>query len=141
MAQVHTFPLLTSLFSDTRLAGQYPGDGADPEPFQVELGELLAFFAADLAAATPAVTVSNGDTVAVAAGRLIFCIAIEAPSGDRTVKVGTTAGADDIMELTDITNGQDFTYTLNFYTSTSKTLHFTTTGGTISVLVFTKAKA
>ena len=87
-----------------------------------------------------AVTISSGGTIVVAAGSLIEVISVEAQSGSRTFKVGSSAGADDVVELTTIPTLTDFSYTINKYTSSALTLYFTITGGTASVIVFTKIK-
>jgi hypothetical protein len=141
MAQVHTFSLITELFSDTRIPLQYLGGGNAPAARQVELMLLVEYIAAQLAIATEAVSVTSGDTIAVTGGNLIACIAVEAAVGARTMKIGTSAGAEDVMELTSIPSATDFTFTLNRYTSTTLTLHFTLTGGSASILVFTEPKA
>lgn len=142
MAQVHTFTLLTELFSDTRLPLQYPGGGNPPATRQVEMTLLLEYIAEQLLLGTPAVLVETGNTIVVTGGTLIQCIAVEAdPVGDRTIKIGTSAGADDILEETTIPDDVDFSYTLNRYTSTTLTMHFTLTGGDASVLVFKSYKS
>lgn len=141
MSKVHTFPVVTSLFSDTRFPLQYLGGGNSPAASQVEMAVLLEYIAEQLAVGTAAQVVASGDTIATVGGNLIQCIAIEAQSGSRTIKIGTTAGAEDVLELSTIPTDTDFTFTLNRYTSSTLTLHFTLTGGTASVLVFTRPKA
>jgi hypothetical protein len=141
MSKVHLFPEITEVFDDTKLPLQSLGDGQDPEASQVRLDVLGDFFAVYLGIGTTAQTVSDGDSIAVAGGNLIMCIAIEAPTGARTVKIGTTAGGEDIMEESGVPDGVDLTHTFMKYTSTPLTLHFTITGGTCSVLVFTKPKS
>jgi hypothetical protein len=140
MAQVHTFPLVEELLPGFRLPLQYLGTGEIPVASQVEDTVLLAWLIDQLSLSTSAQSVVTGDTIAVTGGNLIECIVVEAAAGSRTIKIGTSAGADDILELTTIPTNTDFTYTMNKYTSTTITLHFTLTGGGASVVLFLKAK-
>lgn len=141
MPQVHTFSVITELFADTRLPLQYLGGGNSPAPRQVELSLLIDYLAEQLGAVTTPETIASGDTIAVTGGNLIQCIAVESAVGSRTIKIGTTAGAEDILELTTIAAETDFTFTLNRYTSVTLTMHFTLTGSGASVLVFTRPKS
>lgn len=141
MAQVHTFSLLTSLYGDTRLPLQYPGNGGSPAPRQIELSLLAEWLATQFGIGVAPQTVSTGGTLSVGAGNLLQVIAIKAAVGARTIKIGTTAGGEDILELTSIASGSDFSATVNRYTSSSLTLHFTITGGTADVLLFTQPEA
>lgn len=141
MSKVHTFPVITDLYSDTRIPLQYLGGGNSPAASQVSMLVLLEYIAEQLAVGTAPQTIASGDTIATVGGNLIQCISVEAQSGSRTIKIGTSAGADDVLELSTIPTDTDFTFTLNRYTSTTLTLHFTLTGGTASVLVFTRPKA
>lgn len=140
MAQVHTFSITTDLFSDTRLPLQYRGGGNPPGARQVEMSTLLEFIAAQLGVGTEVQTVEDEDTIEVSGGNLITCLAVEAASGSRTIKVGTTAGGDELIEETTIPTDTDYTFTLNRYTSTTLTMYFTLTGGNADVLVFKLSK-
>lgn len=84
--------------------------------------------------------ISNGGTVVVPDGTFIEAIVIESQPGSRTAKIGTSPGAEDIMEMTTIPTNTDMAFTLNRYTSASLTLHFALTGGTANVIIFTKSK-
>ena len=141
MGLVHTFNLVTELFTDTRFPLQYPGGGNPAAAKQVELSLLVEFLATQLAIGTTAQTIVTGDTISVTNGNLITCIAVEAVTGARTIKIGTTAGADDVLEEMTIPTLTDLTFTLNRYTSTGLTLHFTLTGGSADVLLFTQSKS
>jgi len=139
----HLFDDIGFLYRTTQLYTQRRQAMESPDNYKFTIEDLATFLIAEfgLEGPTSAVTISTGDTVAVPAGSMIEAIAIEAQSGARTVKIGTTAGSDNIMELSTIPTDTDFTFTLNRYTSSLLTLHFTITGGTASVIVFTKSKA
>lgn len=141
MAQVDTFPLITNLYSDTRIPIQYPGNGDPNVPKQFELGVLFDWMVSMLGLGTAPQTVSDGGTISVGGGNLINVIAVKAATGARTIKIGTTAGGDDVLEASDIDSGSDFSASIGRYTSTSLTLHFTLTGGSASVLVFLSPEA
>ncbi len=137
MAEVHLFTALTTLTDTFRIPIQYLGDAESPAARAIPAALLLEWLQANLeGVGAAAVTVATGGTVVVPAGNLLTVLAIEANATARTVKIGTSSGADDILELTSIPSNSDFSLTLNRYTSTSLTLHFTLTGATASVLTF-----
>lgn len=145
MSQVHTFTLLTELFADTRLPLQYPGNGASPAPRQVRLDVLLAWLQDNLdfpaGDAPTAQEIADGDSLVIAAGTLIETIVFEYASGSRTVKVGTSAGGDDILEETTIASNAELAHTVNrYWTNSGTSLWFTVTGGPVSVVVFKRMK-
>lgn len=136
MSQVHTFPLVTTLHTDTRVPIQYPGNGDPNVPKQFELALLLEWVAGMIGFGATPETVADGGTIVVGGGNLINVIAVKAATGARTIMIGTSAGTDDVLEASDIETDTDFSATIGRYTSTSLTLHFTLTGGSASVLVF-----
>jgi len=141
MSAVHTFPTITTLYSDTKIPLQSLGGGAGNAARQFELSVLLDWLLVQMGIGTVAQTISTTATIAVSGGNLLQVIAVKAQSGSRTIKIGTTAGGDDVLELSTIPTNTDFSLTLNRYTSTTLTLHFTLTGGTADVLMFTKPEA
>lgn len=146
MAQVHTFSIISELFTDTRLPLQYQGGGNPPAASQVTLATLLAWLQDNLdfptGDAVAAQQIDDGDSLAIAAGTLIEVIVFEFASGARTVKVGTSAGGDQILEETVIAANSELSHTVNrYFTNSGTSLHFTVTGGPVSVLVFKRMKA
>ena len=146
MAQVHTFTLLTELFTDTRLPLQYPGGGNPAAARQVALSVLLDWIEANItlpASDAPAAQeIDDGDTIVIAAGTLIETIVFEYASGSRTVQIGTSIGADDILESTVIASNSELSHTVNrYWTNSGTSLWFTITGGPVSVVVFKRSKA
>lgn len=127
MAQVHTFALESTLYSDTRLPLQFLGGSRSPAPRQVELSTLLAWIEANMANTSP-MTVStstiNGaaTSIAVASGKLVSkIIVIGSTSG--TFSVGTSAGGTQILNAESFdTDGAVFA--LDRYFHTGGTLHF-----------------
>ncbi len=101
---------------------------------------LLDWILANIGIGTAPVTVADGGTIAVTGGNLIDVIAVKAATGARTIMIGTSAGTDDILSACDIDSDSDFSASIQRYTSTSLTLHFTLTGGSAAVLVFTRAE-
>lgn len=125
MSLVHTFPLVTEVYSDTRLPLQYPGNGGAPAAKQVELSLLLEWVEENITASPFSVqsaTVANNGTVAVAAGRMVAkIVVIGGASG--TFNLGTTASGTEIMEsATFDTDGA--VYALDNYFNSGGTLHF-----------------
>lgn len=127
MAQVHTFALESTLYSDTRLPLQFLGGSRSPAPRQVELSTLLAWIEANMANTSPmsvTTTTINGATtsIAVGSGKMVSkIIVIGSTSG--TFSVGTSAGGTQILDgETFDTDGA--VYTLDRYFHTGGTLHF-----------------
>ncbi len=136
MGKVHTFALATEIFDDTRIPFQYVGGGGTNAPRQMALTLLLEYVRESLGLFPAPVTVEDSDSIAIAGGHLIQVIAVKAATGARTIMIGTSAGTDDVLEASDIDSDTDFSATINLYTSTGITLHFTLTGGDAEVLVF-----
>jgi hypothetical protein len=127
MAQVHTFALESTLYSDTRLPLQYLGGSRSPAPRQVELSTLLAWIQANMGNTSPMSVSSNsidGSTtsIAVASGKMVSkIVVIGSTSG--TFSLGTSAGGTQILDgETFDTDGA--VYTLDRYFHTGGTLHF-----------------
>jgi hypothetical protein len=139
MPLVHAFPTVTSLADGFRIPFQYLGTGVDPAAKAIPDSVLLDWIIENIGLTTASQTVTTGGTIAVAAGSLIQAISIKAATGARTVKIGTSSGADDILGESDIDSATDFTAQLYRYTSSAITLHFTLTGGSAAVLVFSKS--
>ena len=91
--------------------------------------------------AVAAQQIDDGDSLTIAAGTLIEVIVFEYASGSRTVKVGTSAGGDQILEETVIPANGELSHTVNrYFTNSGSALHFSVTGGPVSVLVFKRVK-
>lgn len=137
--KVHLFPTVDELNEGFRIPFQYLGTSIPPAARAIPDTLLIDWIISQLQLQTPVQTVADGGTVTVAAGLLITHIAIKAASGDRVVKIGTTPGGDDIMEGADVMDGQDFTASIGRYSTSSLTLHFSISGGSAQVLVYTKS--
>lgn len=137
MSQVHTFPTVTELLDGFRIPFQYIGTGQPAAAKAIPDTVLLDWILANIGLGPTAQTVATGGTIAVGGGNLINIIAVKAAAGARTIKIGTSSGADDILGETDIESSTDFSASIGRYTSAGLTLHFTLTGGSASVLVFT----
>jgi len=137
MSKVHTFPLVSEVFEDTRLPLQYPGNGASPAPKQVELSLLLAWVESNITLpANPisiqSVSVTTGSpNVSVSAGRLALAFVITG-SGSGTFNLGTAPGGSDILagEAYDTTG---MLYFVPRYFPTSGSLCFDGFSGTLTV--------
>lgn len=137
MAQVHTFPTVTELVAGFRIPFQYIGTGQPAAAKAIPDTVLLDWILSNINQGPTAQTVATGGTIAVGGGNLINVIAVKAAAGARTIKIGTSAGGDEILGETDIESSTDFSASIGRYTSSGLTLHFTLTGGSASVLVFT----
>ena len=140
MAEVHNFPQVSTLLPGFRIPFQYIGTGEPPAAKAIPDSVLLDWIIENLGLSTTAQTLSSGDTISAPIG-LLQVIAVKSAVGARTIKVGTSAGADDILDLTDIDSGSDFSASIHRYTSSILTLHFTITGGTADVLIFSKSSS
>jgi len=136
MSKVHTFPLLTEIYSDTRLPLQYPGNGAAAAKKQIELSLLLTWIEANIAFpstfSVQSETVTGGSpSIAVSAGRLVLGMLITG-DGSGTVDVGTAPGGSNIL------GGESYSTTPAFffvpwYFDSSGTLNFDGFSGTLTV--------
>lgn len=137
MSKVHTFSLLTELFSDTRLPLQYPGNGAPAAPRQIELSLLLGWIEDNITLPAPALTVQSASVttvspnISVSAGRVVLGFAITG-GGSGTFNLGTSPGGSDILagEAYDTTG---LLYFVPRYFPSGGTLCFDDFGGTLTV--------
>jgi len=136
--KVNLFPLVSALYSDTRLPLQYPGNGEQPAPKQVSLELLLSWLQANLGMGSSLVTVS-GSTYAytIPAGVWLIAFAVEGAS-TFTFNVGNSAGGSEIIYEGTHTSGQADSFpTLLYGGDSGKTIYFSGLSGTndISFLV------
>jgi hypothetical protein len=136
MAAVHTFPLITELFDDTRIPLQYLGDGNPPAASAFELSLLADFLATKsrFQVTTSSITTS-AKSIAIAAGRLVAKIVVIG-SASGTFALGTTPDGTEIHEKEDYdTDGAVFL--LDRYFHSSGTLYFSAfgSGDTLTVKV------
>lgn len=100
MPKVHLFPTIPSLSAGFRIPLQYLGTSETPAASAVADTVLLAWILANLPAnpiSVQSATVSNGGTVAVAAGRQVLeMLVIGGSSG--TFNLGTSASGTEVME-------------------------------------------
>lgn len=137
MSKVHTFPLISEAYSDTRLPLQYPGNGAAAAPKQMELSLLLSWIEANITLPTnpisvQSVSVTTGSpNISVSAGRLVLGFAITG-GGSGTFNVGTAPGGSDILGGEAYDNTGLFYFVPRFYPS-SGSLCFDGFSGTLTV--------
>ena len=137
MAKVHTFPLVSDLYSDTRLPLQYLGGGESPAASQVALSTLLTFLEANLAFPSGPVTISSAtitgasNSMAIPAGRILSKVVVVS-AGHDDFQLGTTDGGSELVE-----DGQSSTagevYVLERYFVSSGTIYFTGMSGNLTV--------
>lgn len=140
MSQVHNFPLITTIFPDTRLPLQYPGDSFPPAPRQIEIATLLGFIEANLniaSAAPQTATITGASTsVSIPAGRLVEKIVVLG-SGAGTFNLGSTAGANNILDTADY-DADGAVHTFDRYFHAAGALHFSAFSGTLTVKIYSR---
>ena len=88
--------------------------------------------------ASPAVSVSvvNGTTYALAAGKKLDSISVVPASGDRLISVGYTAGAGDVLDNEDVLSNDGTSWPIGRRYHTGKTLHFSQFTGEVILYIF-----
>lgn len=69
-------------------------------------------------------SVVDGTTYSIPAGKLLFSIAVIPASGDRILSAGYTAGATQILDSEEITSNDGPTFTMGRRFNTATTIHF-----------------
>lgn len=138
--QVHTFPLVTTLYADTRFPLQHLGNGEPPEASQVELSVLLAWMQSnltlpDMGVSTATVTVGV-PSVSIAAGKLVEKIVVIGSSGG-TFSLGTTVGGSQILSGENYDTG-GVVYAFDKYFAASGSLFFSGFTGTLTVKIYAR---
>lgn len=139
MAQVHTFPLTTNLFPDTRLPFQFPGNGGSPAAKQVELSVLLAWIETNMAVPSgvqTATITSGSSSAAVSSGKLVEKIVVIG-TGAGTFNLGTTVGGSDILAGESYDTG-GVVYVFDKYFNAAGALHFSGFTGTLTVKIYSR---
>ncbi len=137
MSKVHTFPLVSEVFDDTRLPLQYPGNGSPAAPKQLELSLLLAWIEANITLPTSPFSVQSASVttgspdISVSAGRLVLGMLITG-SGSGTMNVGTAPGGSNILAGESYSTTPEFFFVPWFFAS-SGTLNFDGFSGTLTV--------
>lgn len=133
MAKVHLFPLVSDVYSDTRLPLQYPGNGAPAAASQVTLATLLAFVNANLGFNTQATVSSATHSMNIPAGKWLVGIAVQSATA-QTFKCGLSAGTDELVYEGIVGAGDVSTFGALLYGGTSgKTIHFSALSGTVTI--------
>lgn len=140
MGRVHLFPTITTVYGDTKLAGQTPGNSGSPSAFQVSLNTILAWLAANLLPdTTTAQTVASGGTLTVPAATLVDWIVIVSDGTARTINIGTTSGGTDVADGETLATTTDLRLLKGLHKeSGSLTLHFSGFTGNIQVKLYTR---
>ena len=136
MAAVHTFPTISSLLPGFRIPFQYIGTGEPAAAKAIPDTVLLDWILSSIQLGAAPQTIADGGTIVVPAGSLINVISVKSASGARTIQIGTSIGASDILDEAPIDSLTDFSASIGRFTSSVLTLHFTLTGGSAQVLVF-----
>ena len=134
--KVNEFPLQSTLYNDTRITTQYPGNGAGPAAKQIPLSLLLAWMQANLGVGSQLVTVS-GSTYAftIQAGKWLLAYAVEG-SSTFTFNVGDSAGGNEITFEGQHTGGAVDSFPVSIYGGDGgKTIYFSGLSGGLLVLV------
>lgn len=136
--KVNEFPLLSTLFSDTRIPLQYPGGGASPAQKQVQLAVLLAYLQANIGFGNQLVNVSGSAyAYVIPSGIWLLAYAMEG-STDQTFNVGNTAGSNEITFQGTHTADQVDSFPVMIYGGDSgKTIYFSGLSGTNSITFLT----
>lgn len=138
MSKVHTFPLLTEIYSDTRLPLQYPGNGAAAAKKQIELSLLLAWIESNITfpsvfSVQSATVTSGSPSIAVSASQLVLGMLITG-DGSGTMDVGTAPGGSNILAGESYSTTPTF-YFVPWYFDSSGTLNFDNFSGTLTVKI------
>lgn len=118
--KVHLFPDLATPLGDTKLAGQTPGGGANPEAFEVSLDQIRDFCGATglrrgkVIAETATANIEK--QVPIPAGSLVSKIIINSTASG-TVNVGSTSGGTDIHEAEPYANGARVSLPSTYFTN------------------------
>ncbi len=129
MSKVHTFPLITTLYADTRLPLQYPGGGNAPEALQVELDVLRAYIQDNLNLSTTASVSASTYTFSIPEGCWLVGIAVESASA-QTFKCGLSAGTDELIYEGIVGAGDVSSFGVLLYGGTAgKTIYFSALSG------------
>jgi hypothetical protein len=133
MAKVHLFPLISSLFADTRLPLQFPGNAQAPAASQVTLTTLLAWIQANLTNNVAATVSSATHSINIPAGRWLVGIAVSSATA-QAFKCGLSAGTDELVYEGIVDAGDVSTFSALLYGGTSgKTIHFSALAGTVTI--------
>jgi hypothetical protein len=134
MAKVHLFPLLSNVYSDTRLPLQFPGNSAAPAASQVTLATLLAWVNANLAFNTAATVATATHTMTIPAGKWLVGIAVQSSSAAQAFKAGLSSGTDELVYDGIVDAGDVSTFSALLYGGTTgKTIHFSALTGTVTI--------
>lgn len=140
MGRVHLFSTLTTVYGDTKLSGQTPGNSASPSPFQVSLNTILTWLAANLTPDTTAAqTVASGGTLTVPAATLVDWIVVVSDGTARTINIGTSTGGTDVADGEALEAAVDLRLLKGLHKeSGALTLHFSGFTGNIQVKLYTR---
>lgn len=137
MAKVDTFSALSTLYADTSIAGQTPGNGAAKTPFQIALSVLKAWLYANWSGLLAPASIASGSvgSQAIAANTLVTHIIITS-TGAGTVNIGTSSGGTQISAAEPYVNGT-ICFVANEAFTSSATLYFSGHSHTLTVKIIT----
>lgn len=104
MAQVHTFGLVTEIFTDTRVPIQYLGGGNSPAARQFTLALLLEFVQANLGLSASETVSTSTYQYDLPAGKWLLAIAVQSASS-QSFDCGLAADTDEIIQDGPVTGG------------------------------------
>jgi hypothetical protein len=133
MAKVHLFPLLSDVYSDTRLPLQYPGNSQPAAASQITLATLLTWVNANLGFNTQATVASESHSMNIPAGKWLVGIAVQSATA-QTFKCGLSSGTDELVYEGIVGAGDVSTFSALLYGGASgKTIHFSVLAGTVTI--------
>jgi hypothetical protein len=133
MAKVHLFPLITSLFSDTRLPLQFPGNSQPPAASQVTLATLLTWTKDNLSFNATATVATATHSMTIPAGRWLVGIAVQSGAA-QAFKCGLSVGTDELVYEGIVDAGDVSTFSALLFGGTGgKTIHFSALTGSVTI--------
>lgn len=135
MAKVHLFPLITELFSDTRIPLQYLGGSNSPAASQMTLATLLEWIEENISIqnSTSVAVSASTYSYAIPAGKWLVGIAAGSSSA-QTFKCGLSAGTDELIYEGIVAGGDTSSFSVLLYGGASgKTIYFSALSGTVTL--------
>lgn len=139
MSKVHTYSLITELYSDTRIPLQFLGNSQSPAPRQFELSVLLEFLNSNITFPDGPLTVTSAtitgasNSVVIPAGRMLSKIVVIS-AGHDDFDLGTTDGGTEVIEA-GVSSSSGEVYLIDTYFGSGGTVYFTGMAGTLTVKV------
>lgn len=133
MSKVHTFALTGDIYPDTRFPLQWPGNGLDPTPLQVEFSTIVGAVAAQIGFSVGYTVNTETYTFEIPVGRWLVGIAVESADA-QTFQCGLSAGTDELISAGSVGAGDVSTFGVLLYGgATGKNIYFSALTGTSTI--------